>query len=284
VLFSEFSSHWRASLAGLAEVEDYGAVEEGGRLFPLLSARSPGARSVLITAGFHGDEKAGPLTLVKHAPEIVRYARERRVGLRLYPCINPSGFEAHTRYNLSGERPNNDFLQYEVTPGTWRGELRQGQGHLRCEPSRPAAKEAASLRATLALQSVPEAALDLHQDNFIHGALFYVYLFGERAPYRPLVARSGAQVPILRSSVVDSGHEPGTDVVADAEGIIECHDGSITDHYHRAGSRYTAAIETTTETPTDLADAINLIWIYGFIDLVAKLGLAAERGVGAKTV
>ena len=28
--------------------------------------------------------------------------------------------------------------------------------------------------------------------------------------------------------------------------------------------------ETTTETPRELADAINLIWIRGFIDLVAR--------------
>jgi len=181
------------------------------------------------------------------------------------------GFEAHTRYNLSGEKPNNDFLQFEVAPGTWRGELRQGQSHLRCEPSRPAAKETVALRAALARQSVPEAALDLHQDNFIHGSLFYVYLFGDRASYRPLLARSGAQIPILRSSIVDSGHEPGTDVLADDEGTIECFDGSITDHYQRAGSRYTAAVETTTETPAALSDAINLIWIYGFIDLAAAV-------------
>ena len=71
------------------------------------------------------------------------------------------------------------------------------------------------------------------------------------------------------SSLVDSGHEPGTDVHADEEGFIVCHDGSVTDRFHRAGVPYTAAIETTTETPWPLADEINLIWIRGFIDLAA---------------
>jgi hypothetical protein len=256
-------------LAGRAEVEDYGSVQEGSHTYPLLSARTPGARPVVITGGFHGDEKAGPLTLLEHTPEIVAYARERDVGLQLFPCINPSGFEAHTRYNLSGERPNNDFLQYEVEPGEWRGELRTGEAHLSCKPSRPVAKETAALRAVLERLPLPAASLDLHQDNFIHGSLFYVYVFGDRDAYRPLMARSGAQVPILRDSIVDSGHEPGTDVFADAEGAIECHDGSITDYYHRRGTPYVAAVETTTETPGPLADEINLIWIYGFIDLVA---------------
>jgi hypothetical protein len=269
VLFDDYSRRWRASLKDVAEVVQYGTVDEGGRRYPLLSAVTPGRRSVLVTGGFHGDEKAGPLTLVEHAPEIVAYARERGVGLRLYPCINPSGFEAHTRYNMSGERPNNDFLRYEIAPGVWKGELRQGEGYLRFGPSRAVAKETAALRADLEHQPVPEAALDLHQDNFIHGALFYAYLFGSREPYRPLLARSCALIPILRSSIVDSGHEPGTDVTSDAEGVIECHDGSITDHYHQAGSRLTAAIETTTDTPAAEADAVNLIWIYGFIDLVA---------------
>jgi predicted deacylase len=270
VLFADYAARWRASLAGTAELQDYGAVDEAGQMYPLLSVAVPGRRSVVVTAGFHGDEKAGPLTLLEHAPEIVAYARERGVGLRLYPCVNPSGFEAHTRYNRSGERPNNDFLRYELASGKWRGELRAGESFLQYVPATDGVpKETAALARELARHPAPEAALDLHQDNFIHGSLFYAYIFGDRAAYRPMLARSGALVPVLRSSIVDSGHEPGTDVRADDEGFIVCHDGSITDHYHRVGVPYTAAIETTTETPAALADEINLIWIRGFIDLVA---------------
>jgi predicted deacylase len=269
VLFSDYAARWRASLRPTADPVDYGTVVEGGQEYPLLSVAVPGARTAVVTAGFHGDEKAGPLTLLEHAAEIVDYARERGVGLRLYPCVNPSGFEAHIRYNLSGERPNNDFLRYEVAPDVWRGELRTGEAFLRSAPAEAVPKETAALARELGRQPLPDAALDLHQDNFIHGALFYAYIFGDRAAYRPLMARSSARIPVLRSSIVDSGHEPGTDVRADEEGLIVCHDGSITDHFHRAGVAYTAAIETTTETPHALADEINLIWIRGFIDLLA---------------
>jgi hypothetical protein len=269
--FADYAARWRDQVPAPAETFEYGEVHEGGRTFPLLGLRSPGARRVLITAGFHGDEKAGPLTLLEHAPEIVEYAAARGVGLSLYPCINPSGFEAHTRYNLSGERPNNDFMRYETAPGVWRGELRDGETFSQVVPHVDGVpKETAALARELDAQPLPDAALDLHQDNFIHGALFYAYVFGDRAGYRPLVARSGALIPILRSSIVDSGHEPGTDVRADAEGLIVCHDGSVTDRFHRAGVPYTAAIETTTETPKELSDQINLIWIYGFVDLVAS--------------
>jgi predicted deacylase len=272
VQFSDYVARWEAGVPGSAQPFSYGTVQEDGRPFPLLGLRSPGRNTVLITAGFHGDEKAGPLTLVDHVAEVVAYAAARDVGLRIYPCINPSGFEAHIRYNLSGERPNNDFLRYEIAPGQWVGELRPGQPFLRMAPvaGDEVPKETAALARALDAEPPPFAALDLHQDNFIHAAWFYAYVFGDRTAYRPLLARSGALVPVLRSSIVDSGHEPGTDVRADEEGFIIAHDGSITDRCHRQGVAYTAAIETTTETPAPVADEINLIWIKGFIDLAAS--------------
>jgi hypothetical protein len=273
VLFADYLEQWTSSVAVPAETFRYGSVVEDGRRFDLMGLRSPGEPLVLITAGFHGDEKAGPLTLLAHTPEIVAYAAARGVGLAIYPCVNPSGFEAHVRYNLSGERPNNDFLRYELAPGVWRGELLHGEEFLRVVPAVDGLpKETAALARELDRLPLPAAALDLHQDNFIHGDLFYAYVFGDLGAYRPLMARAGALVPVLRSSIVDSGHEPGSDVYADPEGFIICPDGSITDRYHRAGVPHVAAIETTTETPAALADEINMIWIRGFIDLAAAQG------------
>jgi Succinylglutamate desuccinylase / Aspartoacylase family len=274
VVFDDYAQAWRSSLRGQATLLDFAAVTENGRQYPLLAATSPGPATLIITAGFHGDERAGPSTLLAHAPEIVDYARERDVGLRLYPCVNPSGFEANTRYNASGERPNNDFLKYEVAPGVWKGELSPGEPYLRylaTDGERdPLPKETAALARELGTLPTPAAQLDLHQDNFIHGQRFYAYVFGDLVDYRPLMAQSGALVPVLRSCLVDSGHEPGTDVRADDEGFILCNDGSITDYYFRRGCPHTAAVETSTETPARLADEINLIWIRGFIDLVSK--------------
>jgi predicted deacylase len=271
-LFADTLARWAGSVPAPAEPFSYGTVLEAGREYPLVGLRLPGPSPVVVTAGFHGDEKAGPRTLLDHTAEIVRYAADRGVGLTLYPCVNPSGFEANTRYNASGERPNNDFLRYLMPDGVWRGELYDGQTFTRIAPAVDGLpKETAALARALDAAPAPAAALDLHQDNFIHGAFFYAYIFGDRSAYRPLLARCGALVPVLRSSIVDSGHEPGSDVHADDEGFIFCHDGSITDRFYRAGVPYTAAIETTTETPAELSDAINLIWIRGFIDLAASL-------------
>jgi predicted deacylase len=173
VLFAEFAEGWRASLAGVADVRDYGAVDEAGRTFPLLSASTDGGAAVVVTAGFHGDEKAGPLTLLAHAATLCAEARALGVGLRIYPCVNPSGFEAHTRYNASGERPNNDFLRYEIAPGVWRGELHEGETPLAWRALDGGPKETVALARELARFPVPVAALDLHQDNFVHGHIFY---------------------------------------------------------------------------------------------------------------
>ena len=54
-----------------------------GREYPLLAAGhpEPGAPSLIVTAGFHGDEKAGPLTLLAHAAELFfEHARARGVA------------------------------------------------------------------------------------------------------------------------------------------------------------------------------------------------------------
>jgi hypothetical protein len=270
-LFAEILAQWAAAVPAPAEPFSYGTVVEAGCEYPLVGLHLPGPNPVLVTAGFHGDEKAGPRTLLNHTPEIVRYAVDRGIGLTVFPCVNPSGFEADTRYNASGERPNNDFLRYEIAPGVFRGEIYDDTPFTRIVPAREGLpKETAALARALDAAATPVAALDLHQDNFVHGSFFYAYIFGEPAWYRPLLARSNALVPVLRSSIVDSGHEPGSDVHADAEGFIFCHDGSITDRFHRAGVRYTAAIETTTDTPLEVSDTINLIWIRGFIDLAAS--------------
>ena len=270
MLFSDYASRWVSSLPDFAQSLTFGQVSEGGREYPLVGLSARGSRSVVITAGFHGDEKAGPMTLLEHASEIVAYAAERDVGLAIYPCVNPSGFEAHTRYNVTGEHPNNDFLRYETTPGTWRGELRAGEEFLRVTPvgdGDPEGDRGAGARARRP-SAAPGGAGPAPGQLHPRVAVLRLHLRRPRE-LPPHAGPFGRARTVLRNALVDSGHEPGTDVHADGEGFIVCHDGSVTDRFHRAGVPYTAAIETTTETPWPLADEINLIWIRGFIDLAA---------------
>lgn len=246
------------------EIHVFDEVVEDGRTFPLYRVRLEGPRLLVVTAGFHGDEIAGPLTLREHLPEVVAYARARRVGLLVYPCVNPSGFEARTRYNMSGERPNNDFMRYEVAPGEWKGELHGEEPFIRWELTEGGPKETRALRNELLAQPTPAAALDLHQDPWLPGEWAYAYTFGDSDAYRPLVRDTAALVPVVREGQVDVAHH------TDEDGLIAARDGSITDWYDRRGARYTAALETTTPTPLDACHAVNLVWLRGFIDLAAR--------------
>jgi len=267
MLFEDYAAQF-ADQARRAQVEAraFAEVVEGGRRYPLLRAETTGHHRVLITAGFHGDETAGPLTLLKHFPEIVAYANERKVGLTVYPSVNPSGFEDLTRYNRSGECPNNDLLRYQLPDGSWAGELGAGQTFIGTKTFHGGPKETRALAAELDAQPTPDAALDIHQDPYIKEPLSYAYNFGDCAPYRPLQALTDRLMPVARNAVVDD------DVFTDEDGLVRLHDGSVTDYFWRRGVRYTAVIETTRSAPLSVCHAVNLIWIHGFIDLAAQSG------------
>ncbi len=250
---------------GRVEIAEYGRVQEAGRPYSLWRLTLPGRRWLTVTSGFHGDEVAGPLTLMRRLPEIADYAAARGVGLRIYPCVNPSGFERGTRYNASGERPNNDLLRYEVAPGAWRGELKPGEVPLRFALFRDGPKETRALLADLEGAPAPEAALDIHQDPTLCGAFAYAYVFGDRSAYRRLLEETRRIAPLALSRVVDEAAHATTD----AEGLIELFDGSVTDYFFRRGVPCAAALETTTGTPPADSEAVNLVWVRGFVDLAA---------------
>lgn len=245
------------------DVRPFAEVVEGDETYPLLTITVTGTRTLLITAGFHGDEVAGPLTLAAYLAEIVDHARARGVGLRIYPCLNPSGFTDGTRYNRTGQSPNNDLLRYEVSPDVWVGELAPGQTFLRYDVHREGPNETRALCADLERLPSPAAALDIHQDPWIAGHLSYAYTFGPPAPYLPLVQATERHLMVARNTEVDE------DVRTDGDGLIQLHDGSVTDYMFRRGVPYTAALETTTASPLPRCHEVNLLWIKGFVDLAA---------------
>jgi hypothetical protein len=267
MLFEDYAAQF-ADQARRARVEAraFAEVIEGGRRYPLLRAQTTGKRRLLITAGFHGDETAGPLTLLKHLPEVVAYAAEHDVGLTIYPSVNPSGFEDLTRYNRAGENPNNDLLRYQLPDGSWAGELTAGQTFVSTRTFLDGPKETRALALELDAQPTPDAALDIHQDPYIKQPLSYAYNFGDSAPYRSMVAKTDRLLHVARNAMVDD------DVFTDEDGLVRLHDGSVTDYFWRRGVPYAAVIETTTSAPLPVCHAVNLIWIRGFIDLAARAG------------
>ncbi|MFN7134507.1 MAG: hypothetical protein ACK4N5_20680 [Myxococcales bacterium] len=261
--YADYVQRMRTYRPLVAEMGEYGVVHDFGREYPLLWLRTEGTRRLVITAGFHGEEPAGPLTMLERMPEILAYAAERRVGLSIYPCLNPTGFEDGTRYNRKGEKPNNDFLRYEVAPGVFKGELAPGEKCDRWRLYDGGPEETRLLRAELERHPAPDAALDVHQDRYTPGAWTYAYTFGPKPAYGALMDACARHVKVAAKQKVDEVN------VTDALGLVEYNDGSITDYYMRRGVRFTAALETTTDTPMPLCHEVNLIWVKGFIDLAA---------------
>ena len=88
-----------------AESIPYGVDEE-----LLALTRSPVApnRRVYISSGVHGDEPAGPMTLLRLLEE---NEWPTDVGFWLCPCLNPSGFPLNTRENRDGIDLNRDYRE-----------------------------------------------------------------------------------------------------------------------------------------------------------------------------
>jgi hypothetical protein len=84
---------------------------------------------LLIRAGIHGYEVAGPLTIIQYFDRIFDYAHKRGVKLIVYPLGNPAGFDARQRYNTDysdGSGANNDFVRYELENGNLREDIGRG--------------------------------------------------------------------------------------------------------------------------------------------------------------
>ena len=62
--------------------------------------------SISLTAGVHGDEPAGPWALLAMVEED---DLDDRFAYRIWPCTNPSGFEAGTRESAEGVDVNRTF-------------------------------------------------------------------------------------------------------------------------------------------------------------------------------
>jgi hypothetical protein len=103
------------------------------------------APAVHIIAGVHGDEPAAPWALLS----LVRDGLlDPRFRYRLWPCLNPSGYELGTRENAEGDDINRGFSRGGTTP-----------------------ESRALLTANRDRRFV--LALDLHEDFEAHGSYLY---------------------------------------------------------------------------------------------------------------
>lgn len=79
-------------------------------LAELGNAQSP---TISISAGVHGDEPAPPWALLNIVASGVL---DPRFAYRIWPCTNPTGYEAQTRGNAEGQDINRSFSRGGLTP------------------------------------------------------------------------------------------------------------------------------------------------------------------------
>jgi hypothetical protein len=257
-------------LPGAFRQDVYGFVREGGENYPLvaLDSQMQGRPLLIITAGFHGDEHAGPITILKHGAYLAKYALERRVGLRIYPAINPSGLFNESRYNLSGEQGNNWFFNYELDGGDIKGELRLSDKFKRRVQRKNLPKESELLLKDLKRLPLPQAYLDLHQDGDCQQPSWYAYVFDVPPEFRKIAREVSMILPPYRGGRVKTMAN-GDERLVDTEGFTGTHDGSLADLYYSEGVHGNVTLETAIVTPEAQACEVNTTWAMGLIDMCA---------------
>jgi hypothetical protein len=195
---------------------------------------------------------------------LIDMAKASGVGLRVYPCINPSDWS----YDARRLTPTS-FFEYEIGENEWARELMPDMELKDMRIKRDLPPESRALVADLAVRPVPTAALEIHQDHDIHDTpATYAFVSGDQAPYRSL-ARAASRFAKLASSTEVAG-EHGTQKT-DKFGLTPGRaDGTVQDYFDRLGTKYSATLETSTGLPVKSVTGVNLVWMMGFIELASR--------------
>jgi hypothetical protein len=237
----------------------------------------------LLTAGIHGTEVAGPLTIQNRFAEIIELTR--KVGLQLvcYPLMNPSGYDNGTDRNIDGDggdAGNNDFLRFLLENGVWTWQPPADQSvkiEKWCWSSEPEVGERQPAETALMHKFLRnedwqnmKVALDIHQDNLTQGLPdgAYQYPFGDVSRYNGIINQVRTLTTVLGDYDFRFNRDNPNDVVrSDQNGCIVQHDGSLSDLAYHYKVPYALTIETVGATPLQTAIEVNMIWIRGLCEL-----------------
>lgn len=215
----------------------------------LLATRRPAAasgRRLLIAAGFHGEEPAGPwgvLEFLRVAPD----ALLDRATLGIIPLVNATGFAAGRRFNARGENPNRGFDPAIAGERlTAEGEVLLGQ------------------RERL-LAAARHGLLCCHEDEGMEAAYVYTLEQGE-APgrfSRGLVETMARFFPLVPDGKVDGCPVAG--------GLVyNRHDGSFESWAVRHGVPLAATVETPGRADFATRIAAQAALMTAFVELCSE--------------
>lgn len=211
---------------------------------------NPQNPSILISAGFHGEEVAGPWGSL-HLLKSIDTSYFEQVNLSLLPLVNPTGFAKGQRFNELGENPNHGYYFED-------GVAKAGKG---------TSREASILieHTDLLLASSRDGILTCHEDVLLTDT--YIYTF------EPTVTPGnfsfqlrnvlGQFFPIAQDGEIDD--------CPVRNGIIFNHfDTSFESFLVQQGTRLGCCSETPGQQPVDQRILANAAAMTAFIEMSAK--------------
>lgn len=104
--YQDFARRWKALRASRGAAVREVACVGAPRTLLCVEVGDTRLASIALTAGVHGDEPAGPWALLAMAES---GDLDDRFGYRIWPCTNPTGFEACSRESTDGIDVNRTF-------------------------------------------------------------------------------------------------------------------------------------------------------------------------------
>lgn len=211
---------------------------------------------ILIAGGFHGEEKAGPMAILRWLETKVI---PTKIDISFLPVVNPVGFHLGQRYNNQKEKSNCGFCHPEIgdAPST-EGQILIHNEHILKRLAR-------------------DGFLDLHEDSTETSYYLYSYEHGEtpsdfaksiRDVEGRFFEKYGGKVVTDGSSVMLNGQ---TEPARVSEGIVfNLCDGSYEDFRMHAGVKHSICTETPGKMRISKRVNANMAIIDKFIELTMK--------------
>ena len=198
--------------------------------------------SVLIAAGFHGDEPGGCWGLLRFLEDGLRDF-VKSANISFLPLVNPTGFRKDRRTNDWNEDPNRGFCHSSSS---------------QAQPSREGALLVDHLSRLKPLAA--DGFLSLHED--LEFDRFYIYTFGTNSDPGPFSEALRSE----ESKVFEAYPDGPLEGSVVRNGIIHnFHDGSFEDRLFHEGVKNTACTETPGPSDISIRVEVNARLSYAFV-------------------
>jgi len=189
----------------------------------------------LILSGFHGEEKAGPYSILEWLTNCDPILF-KKIDLSFIPIVNSIGFKKGCRYSIPGEKNNQGFCHPES------GEKRSREGDILYN------------NIDLLLLLAKDGYLSLHEDVLVKE--YYLYTFEKRRRAaltsgllntlgkhfnKPL---DGTTTAGMTAEQISASHEVGVMVTKGWVNHRKLHDGSLEDFFYHENIPRIAVSET----------------------------------------